>query len=279
MLVSVIMSVYDGDNIDYLREAIESILHQSYKEIEFVIVMDGIKKKDLRKVIYHYKETNNNIVVVELSENKGLAYALNIGIKHAKGQYLVRMDADDISHPNRVEKLVNWMNTNPIIDIAGSFIEEFDTDFKSRKIVKYPLNHSEMKNLFAKRNPLAHSSVIFRRSFFIKAGFYPNFSLLNEDTLLWLSGFKNGCVFSNVPEVLISVRFNKKAALRRNRIKKAFSDFIDRIRIIIDLNASFSNIFYALCTFIVQSLPYNLYIYLRSKIIKILNDKIFSNFI
>ncbi len=200
--------VYDGDNIDYLREAIESILHQSYKEIEFVIVMDGIKKKDLRKVIYHYKETNNNIVVVELSENKGLAYALNIGIKHAKGQYLVRMDADDISHPNRVEKLVNWMNTNPIIDIAGSFIEEFDTDFKSRKIVKYPLNHSEMKNLFAKRNPLAHSSVIFRRSL-IKAGFTLIFPYFNE--ILYLVKCLKWLCFLNVPEVLIR-RFNKKAA-------------------------------------------------------------------
>lgn len=267
MLVSVVMSVYDGDNPNYLKKAIESILNQTYKNIEFIIILDGVKRKDLREIIYHYKEATDNIVVDELSENKGLAYALNRGIKLAKGDYLIRMDADDISYPKRIEKLVEHMKANNDLDVLGSFVEEFSENSEIKKIVKYPIKHKNMKELFAKRNPIAHSSVIFRRRFFDKAGFYQSFSIRNEDTLLWLSGFINGCNFSNLPEVLYSIRFNDGMISRRVGIRKSFSDLIDRLRVIIDLRASFINIFYAIGVFVIQNMPYSIYNYFRSKII------------
>jgi len=266
-LVSVIMSTYDGDKSGYLVEAIESILKQSYKKIEFIIILDGVKREDLRKVIYNYKKVANNLVIYELPENKGLAYALNRGIKLAKGEYLIRMDADDISYPKRIEKLVEYMKTNNKIDVAGSFVEEFCEGSKIRRVVEYPIEHRDMKKLFAKRNPISHPSAIFRKRFFNKAGFYPLFSVRNEDTLLWLSGFVNGCNFSNLPEILYAMRFNKEMGSRRNSLRKSFSDFIDRLRVIIDLHARWTNGFYAFGVFIVQILPYPIYMYLRSKIV------------
>lgn len=261
------MSVYDGDNPNYLKNAIESILNQTFKNIEFIIILDGLKRKDLKNIIYQYKEANNNIVVNELTKNKGLAYALNKGIKLAKGEYLVRMDADDISHPKRIEKLVKYMEININLDVSGSFIKEFSENSKITKIATFPIKHEEMKKYFAKRNPLAHSSVIFRRRFFDKAGFYPLFSIRNEDTLLWLSGFINGCNFSNFPEVLYSIRFNEGMISRRVGTRKSFSDLLDRLRIIIDLKASFINVFYAIGVFIIQNLPHSLYNFIRSILI------------
>lgn len=261
------MSVYDGDNPNYLKNAIESILNQTFKNIEFIIILDGVKREDLRKVIYHYKEATNNIIIDELLENKGLAYALNRGIKLAKGEYLIRMDADDISYPKRIERLVKHMKSNNDLDVSGSFVEEFSENSKIKKIVKYPTKHNDIKKLFAKRNPIAHSSVIFRRRFFDKAGFYPLFSIRNEDTLLWLSGFINGCIFSNLPEVLYSIRFNERMISRRVGIRKSFSDLIDRLRVIIDLKVNFISAFYAIGVFVVQNLPYSLYNFIRSILI------------
>jgi hypothetical protein len=177
------------------------------------------------------------------------------------------MDADDISKPNRLEKLVKYMISNPELDVAGSFIEEFSEQSNVKNIIKYPTKHDEMKKLFLRRNPLAHASVIFRRRFFEKAGYYPLYSIRNEDTLLWLNGFVNGCRFGNVSEVLYLVRFNKRMGYRRIGFKKSFSDFVDRLRIIIDLNGGVLDVFFPFGLFLIQNLPYPLYKWIRAKLI------------
>jgi glycosyltransferase involved in cell wall biosynthesis len=261
------MSIYDGDNINYVMEAIDSIINQTYQFIEFIIVLDGVKRNDLNEIIKLYIKKDERIKIRELKRNMGLAFCLNEGIKMAKGEYIIRMDADDISKVNRVEKLVKFMESNPEIDIAGSFIEEFEDNLKDTRLIKYPEKNEDMKKLFFRRNPLAHASVIFRKSFFEKAGLYPLISIRNEDTLLWLSGFKYGCKFSNIPEALYLVRFYKDNYFRRSGLKKSLSDFVDRLRIIIDLNGSFYDLLYALATLVVQNMPYCLYNYIRKKFI------------
>jgi len=267
--VSVVMSVYDGIELDHLNIAVNSILNQTFNRFEFIIVLDGVKRNDIRLFLESLKISDKRVRLICIPENKGLANAMNKAIKSAMGEFIVRMDADDISHCNRIEKLVENMRLNNNLDILGSFIEEFSEPNLSevKKIVKYPIKHEDMKNYFVKRNPLAHASVIFRMRFFDKAGFYPLFSIKNEDTLLWLSGFTNGCKFANLPDVLYSVRFTKRMGSRRIGLRKSFSDFVDRLRVIIDLKASSINVFYAIGMFIVQSLPYPIYSYIRSNLI------------
>jgi len=266
------MSVYNGDKPVWLRDAIESILNQTYRFFEFIIVLDGVARNDLLNTINFYKNKDNRILVISLDKNKGLGFALNKAIELSKGEYIIRMDADDISMPNRIEKLVNFMNSHPNIDVAGSFIKEFTNNTKFGTIIRYPITHDNMRRLFLRRNPLAHSSVIFRKSYFLKAGYYPLFSIRNEDTLLWLSGFKNDCIFSNIPDPLYLVRSHKETYMRRRGIKKSLSDFVDRIRVIIDLNGSFLDILYAFGVMIVSNLPYNLYRFFRLRIIQKNNE-------
>lgn len=264
-LVTATLSVYDGLDIKYLPVAVESILNQTYSNIEFIIVLDGVKRQDIRLYLEDIKNSDNRVRLIDLPENKGLGNALNHAFKAANGEFILRMDADDISYPDRVEKLLGHMMAHKELDVLGSFIEEFCDESESKKVVEHPTEHDSMKKRFCRRNPITHATVMFRNSFFEKAGYYPLISIRNEDTLLFLSGFINGCRFANIPEVLYSVRFSREMGSRRIGFRKSFSDFVDRLRIIIDLKASLISIFYAIGLLIIQNMPYSIYNLLRSK--------------
>lgn len=268
-LATVLMSVYDGDKPELLATAVESILKQSYVNIEFLVVSDGIKRNELLEVLDHYAKLDSRLQLLQLVDNKGLANALNSAIVVARGKLLIRMDADDISPPERVECLVRFMETHPDIDVAGSYIVEFtdENSINSGKTVAYPLEHNEMLSCFRRRNPLAHASTIFRRSFFEKAGRYPLFSVRNEDTLLWLSGFKAGCRFANLSESLYFVRHDTGSAGRRVGFRKSFSDFVDRLRVLVDLHGRPLDYCAAFAMLFLQNMPRSIYLGLRSLLI------------
>lgn len=268
-LVTVLMSVYDGDKPELLATAVESILKQSYANIEFLVVSDGIKRNELLEVLDHYAKLDSRLQLLQLVDNKGLANALNSAIVVARGEMLIRMDADDISPPERVERLVHFMETQPDIDVAGSYIIEFtdENSISSGKKVAYPLEHDEMLSCFLRRNPLAHASAVFRRTFFEKAGRYPLFSVRNEDTLLWLSGFKAGCRFANLPESLYFVRHDTGSAGRRVGFRKSFSDFVDRLRVLVDLHGRPLDYCAAFAMLFLQNMPRSIYLGLRSLLI------------
>lgn len=268
-LVSVVMSVYDGDKSECLKRAIDSILEQIYSNIEFVVVSDGIKNQSLLGILEYYSELDRRIRLVRLSVNQGLAHALNNAISLSTGALIVRMDADDISPPERIERLVSFMSNNPDVDAAGSYILEFSDEhnISAGNVVRYPCVHEEMRNCFLRRNPLAHASAIFRRSFFEMAGSYQLFSVRNEDTLLWLNGFKAGCRFANLPDILYYVRHDRESAGRRVGFRKSFSDCIDRIRVIIDLGGGGTDYMVAVAMLCMQNLPRSVYLFVRSLLI------------
>jgi glycosyltransferase involved in cell wall biosynthesis len=225
MLVSVIMPVYDGDNSEYLKEAIESILNQTYKDIELVIVMDGVKKEDFKKVVYGYKKFNENIVIEELPENKGIVYPLNRCIDLAKGEYLVRMDADDISHPERIERLISFLERNQAIDFVGSFLREINEDSEIISYREYPVTWAAMVKYLPWMVPVAHPTVAFRKVFFHILGKYRDKYFQNEDYDLWFRAALNHLEGANIPEYLYSFRINKNFYARRRGWKLAFSEF------------------------------------------------------
>ncbi len=225
ILVSVIMPVYDGDNPGYPKKAIESILCQTYKDIEFVIVMDGVKRKDLKKVIYGYQKANENIVVDKLPENLGIVHALNRAIELAKGEYLVRMDADDISHPERVGKLVSFLENNPDVYFVGSFLHEINENNEIIYYHKYPTKWKEMVQFLPWRVPVSHSAVAFRRVFFDIVGKYRDKYYQNEDYDLWFRAAVNKLEGANIPEYLYSFRIDKDFFKRRRGLKLALSEF------------------------------------------------------
>lgn len=223
--LAVIMSLYKNDRLQYVKLAVESILGQTYKDFDYYIQFDGTIDANVEAYLRGLKD--KRIKISARSENKGLAYSLN-ELLHIvmprEYEYIARMDADDISIPNRFEKQMEYLKMHPEVDMVGGSINEIDENGENRgKITKYPCEPGECFAFFAKRNPVAHPTVMFRRSFFEKAGWeYPADFVRNEDTRLWHEGYKNGCVIANLPDVLLHFRMTDTMFTQR-RNGKAFA--------------------------------------------------------
>jgi len=247
------MSVYKNDKLEHLQEAIAS-LHL----VDIFIHCDGKVPNDIKEYLDTLFEHKQITYLSKSDTNHGLAYALNTLIQQALWQgykYIARMDSDDISTNDRFKLQYEFLQLHPNIDIVGGYIEEFSNDFEYNKIVQYPLTHDKMFEFFKKRVPLAHVSVMYRDSYFQKAGLYPTTSLTNEDTLMWMKGFKNGCLFANIPKVLVKVRIGRDFFGRRGGIQKAWSDFRDRFMVIRVLGYNYTSYIYAVLVFLVNISP------------------------
>lgn len=137
--VSVLMSCFNEDK-KWIDEAVLSILNQTYKNIQFIIVVDNPNNNELIETIRNYKKCDNRIFVIENEENLGLVKSLNKGLHYAQGEYIARMDADDISNTSRIEEQVEYMTNNPHIDLAYSNVTKIDEkgcklEYKKQRIV------------------------------------------------------------------------------------------------------------------------------------------------
>lgn len=220
--IAVILPVYKNDNPQYLQLSLDSVLCQTYNGgINLIIGVDGPVNGDLATCLKEY-ESRDNVSVLWFKENRGLAIVLNdlLDICFTNGyEYIARMDADDISMPERFEKQVAYLMAHPEIDVVGGAIEEIDENSESRgKIIVYPETPDGCYRFFAKRNPHAHPAVMFRKRFFDKAGckYRPEYRQ-NQDTMLWLDGMKAGTKHANLQEVVLRFRFtNSLFKKRRN---------------------------------------------------------------
>lgn len=278
LFFTVAMSVYDGVSLRQVENSIKSILHQDYNNYEFIIVLDGITRKDLKNKIYSFYDKNTNIILIDYIENMGLAVAMNKAISMMSGDVFVRMDADDISTSNRLTEINSFFCKNPDIDVVGSYTHEVDLTnfiFKSsfttceelnlkvnNSLMKYPTQNEEIYKLFNYRNSIAHATAAIRKKVFELVPSYPIYSLRNEDTLLWLSIMKMGFKFSNINKPLYLVHFTEDdAVLRRSTVKKAYSDLLDRLRVILDLKGNLMHVLFAFILFLVTITP--LYSFIR----------------
>ena len=246
---AVIMSLYHNDKFDYVSQAINSILNQTYSDFDFYIQYDGHVKDDVD--LYLSSLSDTRIHIYKRDENRGLAKSLNellAVVMPLNYQFIARMDADDISTLDRFEKQVNYLQNHPNIDVVGGAINEIDENGMNRgKVTSYPCSSDECRAFFAKRNPLAHPTVMFRRSFFDKTGWhYPTDYDCNEDTRLWHEGFKHGCKIANVPDVVLNFRMTDDMFKnRRNGKEFAKSQLKLRLQIKNDLGYGFMAVVYA----------------------------------
>jgi len=261
MKSAVIMSIYKNDKLEHLKKALNSLYNQTLKA-DIFIKIDGEVKKEVEEFLFNEYKNKKIFYLDKREQNRGLAVSLNELIKEVlknNYEYIFRMDADDISNIRRFEKQIIFMEKNKTIDVCGSYIKEFGDGINYEKIVKYPLNHKDMFKFFKKRVPLAHVSVCFRKSFFEKAGLYPEKGhITNEDTLMWLNGFKNGCRFANIDYIGVNVRVNKDFFNRRKGFKKVWYDFKNRIKVVKELNYGIEGYFFALGMLIINILPSNI---------------------
>jgi len=219
--VIVLLPVYRKDNPEYLRLSVDSMLTQTYHPLHVLIGLDGPIEGELEQTVNGYAE-NDMVTIMPFAENRGLAATLNDMILWAQMQgysYYARMDADDISLPNRIDKQMAFLLAHPEIDVVGGATNEIDENGNNRnKINHYPLTPDECYHYFSKRDPLAHPAVLIKQSYFDKAGclYRPDFRK-NQDTMLWFDGLKKGVKIANLDEVVLNFRLNNDFfATRRN---------------------------------------------------------------
>jgi glycosyltransferase involved in cell wall biosynthesis len=177
--VSVLMSVYNGE--EFLNEAIDSIIDQTFKDFEFIIIDDGSKDKSL-KIIKSYKDPR---IVLVSRPNKGLVASLNEGLNLAKGKYIARQDADDISIPNRLEKEVMYMDSHPNTALVGSNYTVMDIKGNQLVTTNVFTHPNDLKLTQITCNQYGHGSVMLRKSAIEKVGNYDKSVGHVEDYDLW----------------------------------------------------------------------------------------------
>ena len=169
--VSVIMSVYDGHK--YLGQTIESVLGQTYRYFEFIIIDDGSSDGSL-DIIQSYKEKDSRIILIQNETNIGLALSLNKGIQIAQGKYLARMDADDICLPDRFKMQVEFLEQNPGIWILGCNVFHIDEQGEIIKEGKYATDSNDLRwnMLFGKSGVICHPCVMMVAEKIRESGLY-----------------------------------------------------------------------------------------------------------
>ncbi len=198
-IVSVVMSVYNGEL--HLAAAIESILSQTYKDFEYIIINDGSTDNSLA-IIREFEKKDRRIVVRDRA-NKGLIYSLNEGIQLAKGHYIARMDADDMSMPERLEKQLAYMEEHNL-DICGSAVRVFNTQREIRTW-SYPVDDAAIKFMLKFKTAFAHPSVLMRTSLF-KTGLRYADCKHAEDYRLWVDMALQNYKMGNMDAVLLRYR-------------------------------------------------------------------------
>jgi glycosyltransferase involved in cell wall biosynthesis len=204
--ITVLMPAYNAGS--YIREAIESVLAQTFTDFEFLIIDDG-SKDDSLSIIQSFHDPRIRVIS---RPNKGLIESLNEGIAAARAPLIARHDADDVCLPHRLERQYNFLQKNPDYVLVGSDALYMDKDGNYVSELKAPIgySHKEMWHRRFEKCPFIHPTVLFKKDAIIAAGGYPKDALLFEDWLLWLRVMEHGHA-CNLPEGLIKVRINPES--------------------------------------------------------------------
>ncbi len=213
--VSILMPAYNVQ--DYVAQAIESMLCQTFRDFEFIIIDDGSIDNSW-DIIQEYAKKDDRIVALKNEANYKICKTLNRGIDIARGKYLVRMDADDWSYPYRLEKQVKFMDKNPEIGVSGGRIMVCDKDMRCMHIREYKLNDKEIRKRMFFYNPFCHPATIWRSDILKNSSCFNEMLYDVEDYDLY---FRMGRMskFANLPDILVKYRIseNSVSSVRAHR--------------------------------------------------------------
>jgi glycosyltransferase involved in cell wall biosynthesis len=199
-LISVVLPVYNGEG--YLRESVDSILNQTFSDFEFIILNDGSTDRS-EDVILSYKDPR---IKYHKHLNCGLAATLNKGIDLAKGKYIARQDQDDISLPERLQKQIDFMESNPTVALLGTNAEIINEKSQSlQRFLNHAANSDILKFDLLFDNPFVHSSIMFRKAVIEISGNYMVSKEFFEDHNLW-SRMARQAPIANLPDCLVKYR-------------------------------------------------------------------------
>lgn len=267
-VVTVLMSVFNGET--YLHDAILSILNQTFTNFEFIIIDDASTDNSFN-IIRSFQD--QRIRLVQNEKNSGLTKSLNKGLRLAKGKYVARMDADDVSLSDRLEKQVQFMERNPEVGICGTWFKVTAKD----KIVQHPTTHQEILTALFKDNAIGHPTSMLRKEVITRYNlFYNENFLASQDFELWIRA-ASATKLANIPEVLVLYRLHDKqvSALKKKEQKQcAFEAKLPLIKKLLGDNFSNKECYlYKSLLVDCRKYPYN-----ELKILfKLLNDFIETN--
>lgn len=218
MPFSVSICVYGKDNPAYFQDAVNSILDQTVKPSEVVLVVDGPVPQELDSVITYF-ELSPIFNIIRLPQNMGHGVARRTGLDNCKYDLVALMDADDLSVPNRFELQLQEFEKNPNLDIVGGNITEFvdnPENIVGKRLV--PKSDSQIKAYLKKRCPMNQVTVMFKKASVQKVGGYIDW-YCDEDYYLWNRMFLANMTFANVYDILVNVRVGKDMYQRRGSWK------------------------------------------------------------
>jgi glycosyltransferase involved in cell wall biosynthesis len=221
--VSILLPVYNSQH--FVKKAIDSLLKQTFTDFELLAINDG-STDGSEKVIQSFKD--NRIIYLKNKTSKGLIFTLNKGVKFANGKYIARMDGDDISLPDRLQKQVNWLERFPATDLVACqvrFIDENDNVSGHWKEDLETVTYREIQRKMVWENCIAHSSVMIR-SGIVKEYLFSEKQQYTEDYDLWLRLLADGIRIEKIPEELLLYRvhpLNGTRSINSKPFLKAFN--------------------------------------------------------
>lgn len=241
--ISVVIPVYKNDHPTHFEQALESLCKQTYEPLEILVVQDGPVPEAISNVIESCKKKFPFVKGIALEKNIGLSAALNVGIKQVKGNWIARMDADDICSIDRFEKQVAYIQKHPKVDILGSWIVEYDEEMVNRTGVRnLPEYHDDIVKYAKWRCPFNHMTVMFKTKAVMDLGGYKevtgtkNNNSFGDDYELWARFITKGYYCANQPELLVKVRTGNDFFEKRRSGRKYLKYELQLVRELYQLN-------------------------------------------
>lgn len=254
------MGVYLGDKLQWVKQAVESLVTQSFKEYIIVIVIDGDISDEILTYLIDTQRQCPNILLVRSSVNRGLSQCMNFVIEWSlenvkSAQYFFRMDADDISIENRLEKQIDFLQKHPNVSVLGSGLIEINEQGEKVGQRKLPLKHHEIMRFLPKRCSINHPTVAIRFSVFEQGYRYRSDLKNTQDYFFWADLAAAGFKFANLPDKLLEFR-RVNDFYKRRGYSKSLNEFKARFYTMKVLNRyGVGNIVYACSVLILRLMP------------------------
>lgn len=225
MKFSLLLALYFREKPEHLRRALQSIVTQTVLPDEVVFVKDAGIPTELESVLGDFRGVLS-ITEVQLDTPVDLGTALQIGVTKCRHDIIARFDTDDIARPRRFERQLQFLRGHPEVDVVGAWINEFEDDLDHiYACKKFPLKHDEIMRFAKRRCPMAHMTVMLKKSAVVAAGNYQTMLGIGmEDYDLWVRMLVGGSRFANVPEVLVDVRAGFALSKRRGGVRHAYNE-------------------------------------------------------
>jgi len=212
-LVSIVMTAFNASK--YIKEALDSLVCQTYSHLEFIIVDDGSTDNSW-KIIQTYSKSDPRFRVFRLKKNSGCSVASNFAFRKAKGKYIARLDADDIAYPNRFQKQVDFLESHPQVIILGGQCDIISENGQLIGEKNFPLKHQDIVNALFSINPIQHPACIFRAKTFKAAKIkYEKEFVISHDLKIIFQLLSFGHL-ANLPDKVLYYRHRPQSLTHRN---------------------------------------------------------------